>query len=420
MTGDTITKNREHFFEWLPKEGDPEYKHHRSYRGGSMNFLSLNRERKHGESFTRNFVDVAIRRQLSWGFTTIGDWAHDDVLDRSELPFTAHVWCRAGWLEIGTSEKSGMSFPKEIPDPFHPAYVPALRKDLRRYVKHKDNPYFLGVFVENEIPWISGDGAYQGLDTHKRVTTSVLASDKESPLRAKLIERIRGDFPSIEALNKAFGTELAALADLDKPVALDNAQQKRAREVLDRYDHWIAEAYYRIAAETVREMLPGVLYLGSRFHVFSTALVRAAARHCDIVSFNVYEKTPTVRQADEMAARHDFPIIVGEFDFLADDAGHLCRRDDRKYAGTQAGRAEAFTRYMETMAKTSCFVGAHWFQYADESYLGRSWDGENFNCGFVTVTDDPYPLLVEAARQFHSRMYEMRLSAPAKQEAKTK
>ncbi len=412
-TGFTITKNREHFFEWLPKKGDPEYKHHRNYRGGSMNFLGLNRERRHGEGFMKNFVDVAIRRQLSWGFTTIGDWAHDEVLDRSELPFTAHVWCSDGWLETGTSEKAGLSFPKEIPDPFHPAYVPALRKMLRKYVKHKDNPYFLGVFVENEINWISGDGAYQGLDTHKRVTTSVLESDRESPLRTKLIEKIREDFAAVAAFNEAFGTELASPADLDKPVVLSDVQQKHAQEVLDRYDYWIAEAYYRITGEIVREMLPGVLYLGSRFHVFSTALVRAAAKHCDIVSFNMYEKTPTVRQGDEMATRYDFPMIIGEFDFLADDAGHLGRRDGKNYAGTQAGRAAAFTRYMEAMAKTSCFVGAHWFQYADQSYMGRSWDGENFNTGFVTVTDDPYPLLVKAAREFHGRMYRMRLEAPA-------
>lgn len=419
-TGFTITKDREHFFEWLPKEGDPEYRHRRNYRGGSMNFVSLNRERKHGEGFTRNFVDVAIRRQLSWGFTTVGDWAHDEVLDRSELPFTAHVWCSAGWLETGTSEKAGMSFPKEIPDPFHPAYVPALRKGLQKYVKHKDNPRFLGVFVENEIPWVSGEGAYQGLDTHKRVTTSVLESGNESPLRTRLVEKVREDFPSITAFNEALGTDLAAFVDLGKPVRLDDAQQEHAQEVLDRYDYWIAEAYYRVTGETVREMLPGVLYLGSRFHVFSTALVRAAAKHCDIVSFNMYEKTPTVRRGDEMATRYDFPIIIGEFDFLADDAGHLCRRDGKNYAGTQAGRAEAFTLYMETMAKTSCFVGAHWFQYADEPYLGRSWDGENFNCGFVTVTDDPYPELVKAAREFHSRMYEMRLSAPAEQETTTR
>jgi hypothetical protein len=37
-------------------------------------------------------------------------------------------------------------------------------------------------------------------------------------------------------------------------------------------------------------------------------------------------------------------------------------------------------------------------------------DGENYNLGFVDVTDSPYPELTEAAKEVHSRAYTFRAS----------
>ena len=54
------------------------------------------------------------------------------------------------------------------------------------------------------------------------------------------------------------------------------------------------------------------------------------------------------------------------------------------------------------------FVGAHWFQYADEPLTGRTLDGENYNIGFVTVTDTPYPEMVQAARAVLGEAYARR------------
>ena len=53
------------------------------------------------------------------------------------------------------------------------------------------------------------------------------------------------------------------------------------------------------------------------------------------------------------------------------------------------------------------FVGTHWFQWQDQPLTGRS-DGENYQIGFVTITDAPYPELVEAARDVAKGMYRRR------------
>ncbi|WP_354623075.1 hypothetical protein [Psychromonas sp. MME2] len=56
------------------------------------------------------------------------------------------------------------------------------------------------------------------------------------------------------------------------------------------------------------------------------------------------------------------------------------------------------------------FVGAHWFQYLDSPATGRAWDGENYNVGFVTIADQPYTKLIEAAKAFNKGLYQNRFS----------
>ena len=65
--------------------------------------------------------------------------------------------------------------------------------------------------------------------------------------------------------------------------------------------------------------------------------------------------------------------------------------------------------YVTSVLKNSSFVGCHWFQYTDEPLTGRSWDGENYNIGMVSVTDTPYAEMIQAARKIHAAGYRVRL-----------
>jgi agarase len=56
-------------------------------------------------------------------------------------------------------------------------------------------------------------------------------------------------------------------------------------------------------------------------------------------------------------------------------------------------------------------VGCHWFQYIDEPTTGRD-DGENINTGFMTITDTPYPEMVEAAQAVNAEVYRRRSGKP--------
>ena len=48
-------------------------------------------------------------------------------------------------------------------------------------------------------------------------------------------------------------------------------------------------------------------------------------------------------------------------------------------------------------------IGAHWFQWLDEPVTGRP-DGENYNIGFVDVTDQPYPEMIAGAKLTNDRL----------------
>ena len=87
---------------------------------------------------------------------------------------------------------------------------------------------------------------------------------------------------------------------------------------------------------------------------------------------------------------HDQVILIFLGNLL--DVRHLAKQ------GPQA--VDPYRDYMEQAASLEWFVGAYWFAWRDETVLGRM-DGENYNIGFVDVTDRPYAELVEAAQATH-------------------
>jgi hypothetical protein len=97
------------------------------------------------------------------------------------------------------------------------------------------------------------------------------------------------------------------------------------------------------------------------------------------------------------------PVVIGEFHFGATDRGMF--HPGLVATANQKGRAAAYAHYVESALAHPAVVGCHWFQYVDEPLTGRWFDGENYNIGFVSVTDTPYPELVAAARRVHAAMY---------------
>ena len=77
------------------------------------------------------------------------------------------------------------------------------------------------------------------------------------------------------------------------------------------------------------------------------------------------------------------------------------------WAADAGNQAEVVQAYLSDALDHPNFVGAHWFQWADQPVTGRP-DGENFGVGLVTLVDRPVKTLNDALRKASRELYDDR------------
>ena len=164
----------------------------------------------------------------------------------------------------------------------------------------------------------------------------------------------------------------------------------------------VSEKYFAVVSSVLHDELPNHLYLGCRIAWGSDAVYRASAKYCDVVSVNLYDRQPT---RDLPAGSVDRPMINGEFHCGALDRGLF--HTGLVATGSQAERAQCYRDFLNGCLDHPRMIGTHWFQWRDQAVTGRD-DGENYQIGFVTIADAPYPELVAAAREIAAGMYRRR------------
>jgi hypothetical protein len=217
---------------------------------------------------------------------------------------------------------------------------------------------------------------------------------------------LQAGYADIAKLNATWGTTYDSWNALrESRVAPD---RKKARADLESFYSKIAEEYFRAARDVIKEIAPNQLYLGCRFAWVNARAAAAAAKFCDVVSYNIYRRTLADFQFNGGA---DVPLIVGEFHFGALDRGMF--HTGLVETASQADRADTYAQYVTSALRHPQFVGCHWFQYQDEPATGRVYDEENYQIGFVDVADTPYKEIVDASRAVAAKMYETRLATSA-------
>ena len=217
----------------------------------------------------------------------------------------------------------------------------------------KDDPLLLGYFIGNEPPW----------DERESEVVDMILAGPATATQSKLKEFLaKGDTPG-----------------------------RRKQFVIAAF-----EKQLELVGTAIRKYDPNHLNLGIRFGGTPTEEVLRCGRVFDVCSINVYEYEPT-KQLERTFRITGRPVLIGEFHFGVPEnglgAGLVQTRD-------QVERAKGYRYYVEQAAALPGFIGAHWFTWRDEPVLGRM-DGENYNIGFVDVTDRPYPELVEGAKATH-------------------
>jgi hypothetical protein len=253
--------------------------------------------------------------------------------------------------------------------------------------------------VENELPW-AGWGS--GPTEQYALPIGVLASTNALPATAEFVRLLQSRYSSISRLNAAWNTSLASWNDISShAVTLPSSLTVACVADLGGFLTDFASRYFTIVRANMKQFAPKQLYLGCRFASRPTEAVSIAAQYCDVISFNIYNRTldPNTWAFTSALGK---PCVIGEFHFGALDRGMF--HPGLVRTGDQADRGRAYQEYLRSVLALPAFVGCHWFQYTDEPLTGR-FDGENYNIGMVSGTDTPYVELVSAARQIQSEVY---------------
>ena len=397
----TPITDRERYFEWLPEPTSPFSKYYgrgtwaphgyytnRAQQGyRTFDFAAANLERKYGENWRHLWVELVLRRLRSWGWNTIANWSDPDVYERRQIPYTGTIHFHSKPIE------GSRGYWGKFPDPFDKSFRAGLERALQAPSVRTaiGDPWCLGFFVHNELSW--GNHAHE-------LGQAALASPMDQPARAAAIAALKQKYTDLTALNLSWGTSWSHWEEVGQG---DFPTNSRVRSDLEQLTSRIAEEYFRVVSEVLHARAPGQLYLGCRFAWRNDAAVRAAAKFCDVISFNSYTETLDGLRLPEGV---DKPVIIGEFHFGALDRGMF--HTGLRSARDQAERAQKFARYVRSGLRHPNVVGVHWFQYWDQPTTGRA-DGENYQIGLVDIADTPYPEMREAARMLARELYVLRV-----------
>jgi len=397
-TAYTPITDRKFYFAELPANDSPlaefygrgNWAPHGYYQGKgryeTYNFTGSNLYRKYGPGWRPEFNDLCHRRLRSWGLNTIANWSDREVFRLRRTPYVVTVSSGRKSIEGSTG------YWGKFPDPFDPDFTAATRRNVSRSKNDIQTPWCLGVFVDNELAWGNNGTS---------LAVATLASSRDQAAKRALAEDLKQKYGTVEKLNDVWETEHASWdALLDSQTPPDEA---KAREDLAAFYTRIAEKYFEVCCDAVKDVAPKKLYLGCRFAWVNERAVRAATNHCDVIGFNKYSYSVADFALPDGV---DSPAIIGEFHFGALDRGMF--HTGLRATKNQAERAEAYKSYVRGALKNPWLVGTHWFQFGDQATTGRG-DGENYQIGFLDVCDTPYPEIITASREIGVEMYQTRL-----------
>jgi len=343
----TRTKNRSYIFEEIPPK---EFQQTSDDGAPLVSFGLWNQKRHFGDDWKNKWKNHAVNQLNTLGFNAI-NWSVPYLNDK-----VVYAKFMKGWgIEEGVM---GM------PDIYSQAFldqVDHLAKE--QCVPLKNDPYLLGYFIGNEPVW-------PGMES--LVVDAILESDKTPEMKKVLKEYLKGG---------------------DTP--------ERRKEFI----HNSFIKFLDIINTAIKKYDPNHLTLGIRFggDLNMEDKIIKMAEIFDVFSFNAYLTEVSHEKLNRVANIMDKPVLIGEFHFgVAGQGlgGGLQQVKDQKERG------RSYRHYVENAFSHPNVVSTFWYRWRDQPNTGRS-DGENYNIGFVNVTDLFYTPMVKAAVETHKRIYDV-------------
>lgn len=325
----------------------------------------------------------------SYGFNSLGAWGAVDVVKNSSkpMPYTVIVspmgrykaqhlrrfggkYHQAGW----------QNYRFDLAMVFDPQFDEFVKKEISRIEKYKDDPYLVGYFTDNEIPWKN-----DALDRH----LTLLAKDE----------------PAYLAVSKWFNERKGHKAGVD-----EITQEDRDAFLAFYVDTYLGKVY-----AALRQIDSNHLYLGCRFNqhkeeLVNKAIFETAGKYMDVVSINHYQKwQPDAAQMANWAEWSGKPFIITEFYTKGEDSGLPNNTGAGWNVRTQQDRGWFYQNFTMELLKSRACVGWHWFTYMDNDPENTKTDYSNrdSNKGVVKWNFEPYTPLLDEMKQLNDNVWSL-------------
>jgi hypothetical protein len=337
---------------------------------------------------------------LDHGFNTLGAWSHFSIPASPKLLRTIVLYV--------TGHESDRCLDALLPG-FEERVLKFTREEMAKY---NDHEHLLGVFLDNEMPWYGRSG-WDNIANYT-LLEKALELDPSNPRRDVAVKFLKDKYKTTDALAKAYERPLASWAELTSEW-VQNAYSEAVTADRQEFTALAADAFYTKAAAVVRKELPGVLILGTRFAGDApTPVIVAAGKVSDVVAFNDYNGQPRANM--DLYTRYWLltkrPIMLTEYSWRGKDnqSGNPNSRGAGPVVATQDQRAANYAAFVPDALATPVLIGAHWFEFADQSPEGR-FDGEDSNYGIVDIHNNRYEKLLAAMKAANSSLHQIHASS---------
>lgn len=332
---------------------------------------------------TSRWADSTAALMRSWGLNSVGAWSSGNALSQAKAPVAyAPVWnfmSGYGARRGGITQQAGHTgYPNDGIFVFDPGFEAFCDEHARQLAALKDDPWLLGHFSDNELPW--------PVDALKKY----LALSAVEPGR------------------------LAAQAWLDARKGKPSGASEVTLADEEAFRYYQSDRYFSIVSRAIRKYDPNHLYLGSRFHgraLGDSMVVKAAGKHLEAIAFNWYNSwTPDAARMANWEKWSGKPFLITEWYAKGADAVGLANTSGAGWlVKTQSDRGHFYQNFTLALLRSKASLGWHWFKYQDNDPEDGSTDPSNrdANKGVIDIFYKPYPELASAMKEINTEAYSL-------------
>lgn len=130
--------------------------------GRWFDFLGANRQRiapqASADQLAGEWRQRTLERLSAWGFNSLGNWSDPALAAQTRMPYSLPLSIAGDYATVS----SGFDWWGAMPDPFDPRFAMAAERVIAIAARdHRDDPWLLGYYADNELAWAGRDGSAQ-------------------------------------------------------------------------------------------------------------------------------------------------------------------------------------------------------------------------------------------------------------------